>query len=55
MTKRRHYVCESGFDRKRDADAEAAIIRRIGHKATVKRDPAGGYKVCRTMRRKARR
>jgi hypothetical protein len=49
---RRKYVCVPGFTSKRDALAEAAIIRRIGHKATVKRDSAGGYKVCRTMKRR---
>jgi hypothetical protein len=47
--KRRFYKCEGPFSVKRDAMAEAAIIRKIGHKATVKR--AGtGWKVCRTYR-----
>jgi hypothetical protein len=54
MTKRR-YVCESGFTSKRDANAEAAIIRKsIDLKATVKPDGSGGYKVCRTYKRKRR-
>lgn len=48
--KRRKYACEV-FASKRDASAEAAIIRSIGHKATVK--AAGGkFKVCRTYRKR---
>lgn len=53
MTKRA-YKCEGPFHSRRDADIEASIIRRIGHKATVKRVP-GGYKVCRTVKRRRRR
>lgn len=50
--RRRFYRCEGPFHLKRDADAEAAIIRRIGgHKATVKRD-ARGYMVCRTYKKR---
>lgn len=51
MARKRFYRCEGPFASKRDADAEAKIIRSIGHKATVKRD-AGGYKVCRTYKRR---
>lgn len=52
MAKRkRHHRCEGPFTSKRDATAEAAIIRSIGHKATVKR-VSGGYEVCRTYKRR---
>jgi hypothetical protein len=49
--RKRKYVCEGPFATKRDATAEAAIIRQIGHKATVKR-ASGGYKVCRTYKKR---
>lgn len=48
---KRFYKCEGPFANKRDAQAEAAIIRKIGHKATVKKR-AGGYEVCRTVKRR---
>ena len=51
---KRFYKCEGPFKLKRDALIEASLIRQIGHKATVKRD-AGGYKVCRTVKRRRRR
>lgn len=51
---KRRRACEAGFINKRDADAEAAIHRRHGFKASVKR-VAGSWAVCRTQPKQRRR
>lgn len=50
---KRRRACEAGFTNKRDADIEAAIIRRAGFKANVKR-VAGSWAVCRTQPKRGR-
>lgn len=51
---KRRRACEAGFINKRDAVAEAAIHRRHGFKASVKR-VAGSWAVCRTQPKQRRR
>jgi hypothetical protein len=50
--RKRFHRCEGPFELKRDALIEAEIIRSAGHKATVKPLVDGGYKVCRTYKRR---
>jgi len=54
VRRRRKHFCSYGWTSQRDADIEAQILRKSGHKSKVLKT-GDGWKVCTTFRGKRRK